>query len=142
MDLFAEILHTDTHSQERKQGEDGQLQVDGHENADGQNSRKKGVYGVHDSGSEHHANSTEVIGGPRHDVTGGVALVKAGGKGLKMGKQVVAKIVFNVSGDADQDSPHQETEEPFHHAGCDQEYRIIKKNIAADFQIELIDGVT
>ena len=59
-----------------------------------------------------------------------------------MGKQVIAKIVFNVSGDTDQDSPHQETEQPFHYAGCDQEHRIIKKNIAADFQIEPVDGVT
>ncbi len=68
--------------------------------------RETGLGSVHEPRPEHHAHRVQIVGGARHDVAGAHAPVEIRRKRGEPPEEVVAKVVLDVPGDADQDHAH------------------------------------
>ena len=109
----AEGLDHDAHGGQRQECVEREPGAD--RDHEGQRARgvDEGVGGVHDRRSEEHADRVQVVGGAGHDVARAVALVVGVGQAFEPGEEIVAKVEFDVAGNADDDPARQELEDPF-----------------------------
>ena len=111
-----------------------------------QNNRKCGnhdrVGGVHDSRPQQHSNVAEIVRRPRHQVAGSIRLVKRSRQGFKMLKQVVAQLVFDIAGNADNEPPHRKAENAFTHGQSNNHQGVIGEFFPRDGLFEAVHCVT
>ncbi len=107
VDAGTEVLDQDGGQGQREKGKEGKP------GAHAQHERKCGggeddrVGRVHDGRPEQLADGGKVIGGPRHDVAGAVALEESGGLAFEVGEEVVAEVELDLAGGADDDLPSE-----------------------------------
>ena len=101
MDGSAEIAHGDDNDGNRDENPQakrwGQAEHQNHR----QHHRDDRLRGVHDSRAQNHAHRVQVIGGARHELAGAIAHIKFGLHKQEPIEQVVAKIEFDIAGEAD-----------------------------------------
>lgn len=107
VDLLAEVNDDEADEGGGDEGDEGELPVDAGHDGDGEEGGEDGFDPVHDAGAEHHADLIEVVGGAGHEVAGAHGLVVGGAEQEEVGEDVVADVVLDVAGDADEDEAHE-----------------------------------
>ncbi len=106
VDAAAEQDHRDAHQRRRNQAEQRQPPVDRPHDSDQEEGGEERLGEVHDARAQHHADGVQIVGGARHDVAGAVLGVEILRESNDVREQVVAQIVFDVAGHADEDDAH------------------------------------
>ena len=93
------------------------------------------------AGPTHHTDRAEIAGRPRHQIASAVALEVREIEPLQVREEVVAEVVLDVAGSADNDPTHQEAK---HTPDCGERQQ--DHGIEADFAgihaaPEIVDGV-
>ena len=109
-----------------------------------QNKNKRGyrIDCVHDSRAQHWSHSIKIIGQPRHDIPRAVSLIVGIWQGLKLGKKIIAHVIFNQPGNHNNRSSGEETEETKEDSHCDNTCSIFQELVDDDIFFKIIDGMT
>ena len=99
------------------------------------------VGGVHDGRSEEHADGVQVVGGAGHDVARAVALVVGVGQAFEPGEEIVAKVEFDVAGNADDDPARQELEDPFGDGESEQDAGVDQEFVASHAVVKIVSSL-
>ena len=139
VDFAPEELDAVGDQQEGAQGQKSQAGVGSNQYGDGQQDHEQGVDRVHDARPQHHSNGAQVVGGPRHHVARGMPLVERGCQPLQVPEEVVAQVEFDPAGDADEDPPHQVSEEALGTAQGQQQSSVAEQEAGVGSLGEIID---
>ena len=93
------------------------------------------------AGTEELADGVEVVGGAGHDVAGAVGLVERGGLALEIGEDVVAEVVFDFAGGADDDLAGDVEEDAGDGREADELGGVKKDFVRGGGVAEVVDGL-
>src|SRR5258708_5925671 len=101
------------------------MPIDFQHEDDSKNHDDNRICRVHDSRPEQHSNVAEIVGHARHQIAGPIFLIKRGRKYLEVMKQIITQLIFDVTGNTDDEPAHKEAENTLTNCESDDRQTVI-----------------
>ena len=140
VDHPAEEDHDQRQADHREQGQQRQARADVRHRGYDEHGPHGGVHQVHQGRTGDHAERRQVVGGARHDVAGGMAVVEAGVLAEQVGEQVVPHVGFDPPAAAVEAFAHAVARGTAHHGDDDHERHAPRHRAQRGRSGQLVDG--
>ena len=141
VDGFADHVDQNRERRQRDEGQQRETPVERQHQRDDRDEREHGVRQVHERGPDHHAHGVQVVGGPRHQVAGAIALEVAGLQALQRREEVVTQVELDVARHADDQAALKEAEHTTHGRQAEGEPGVEANPVGSDAGRQVVDGV-
>jgi hypothetical protein len=139
VDGGAEQLHRHGHERQRDQRPQREPRVDRDHDREGHRKRQQRVRRIHDRRADHHPHRVEIVGRARHQVAGAVRLEIRQRQLLQVREEVVAHVVLDVAGGADQNPAREELEDAAEQTDREQQRAVAGQLAARHALCEIVD---
>ena len=134
----AEGLDDDADCGQRQEREQRQPGADGDHERQRAHRVDQRVGGIHDRWTEQHANGVQVVGRPRHNVAGAMALVVGVAQVFQAGEKIVAEIELDVARNANHHPAREELEDSFSDGDGEKHSRVDEQLVLGNAGVQIV----